>query len=242
MKKNIIIILLIFISQVVLYAQTKRPKFTEDVKQDVYNFLPVGKYRFDMLGTKTTNQQKDIMLRFQQGVQKNIDWFTKYSETSPKPMPYHKNFGITKAEYKEILTMNSKLVPVASDNVQIKKQGNSIIFTTGDTLKTLEYIQIDPIKNQVIVNGVVCEYEKKKIIVGSGADTGLGSGWKGHSWKFQSPANLTAEDVKNPKIAIKNYSFTVAQLDTNGKTFINVVVTEMENGAKVIDLDLAVVF
>jgi hypothetical protein len=76
-----------------------------------------------------------------------------------------------------------------------------------------------------------------------GGKHGLKSSWQGYRWKLEEPADADLSMLNNLEtLKIKQYKFTVARLEKNGKTLISFSGKEIDNGEWKVKYEFPVVF
>jgi len=227
-------------------SQTNTRQLTGDIRTDIKNLFRNGNHMADIMdGVKQNPRQAALTIKFQEGIMKNYEWFVDYMKTIPegKPMPYNSKLGMTKAEYDELTGYlnDIEIVSTGRENIKAELNGDTMYFKTQGKLSNYNSLKID-LKDNVVLFG------QFKMVF---ADTsnikddknGLRSKWKGYTWRFEKPNNFNFDDLKDPgNFKMKQYKFTVGRLDKNGKTFMSLKGREIEDGAKVVDFELPVIF
>jgi hypothetical protein len=223
----------------------KRSGLSGDIKSDLKSLLPEGTYTVDIMdGVRQTPRQAALTLKFNNAIKSNYEWFLEYAKTIPdgKPMPYHENLGLTKAEYNELLVhfKNIEVVSTGTGNIQIEQKGDTIIFKSRGNLNNFNSLKIDTKSN-------VAVYGQYKMVVSDTLDVpegnALGSKWKGYSWTFKVTANLDIDSIEDlSKVKLKEYELIIGRLEKNGKTYLSLSGKEIRNGTKPVDFELPVLF
>ena len=223
-----------------------RPEITGEIITDINNLMPAGKITVDnMDGIKENPRQTELTLKFQEGIKENYDWFVDYMKTVPngEPMPYHKNLGLSKKEYKELqeLMNDIELISTGKDVITIIKQGSVITFEAKDKLEILEVVNIDLDSNIVTVGEYTLMFSDTPNITDD--KNGLRSKWKGYTWRYEFPSEVDFDALKDiENIRLKQYVLTIGRLDKNGKTFFKLKAREVKDGVKEVDLSLSLIF
>ena len=102
---KLILSLSLVISQVSFSKEERSTENTQNSSSPISfkNLLPKNKQDVEILGYQAANEQLEkIYIKIQKAIQKNPEWYKEHlkNQTPGKPMSYHKNFGITKEEYK----------------------------------------------------------------------------------------------------------------------------------------------
>lgn len=246
-RKVLVVLMCLSISAMSACAQvTERPTLTGNTKTDVNNLLPAGATVVDIFtGIKQNPKQAELMEKVKQGVQKNYDWFVDYSKehTDVKPLPYHVNFGVTEAEYKEMLSgmKNIEQTSSGTESVTILKEGNKITFKNSGKLKILEAVSFDLTTNTVKLGNSVLQFDTNTDVTSD--DNALKSKWKGFNWKLEEPNDLDPGQFKDlENLTVKLYKVTLGRLDKNGKTFFQLQGKEFVKGEMKVNFDIPLVF
>jgi hypothetical protein len=73
-------------------------------------------------------------------------------------------------------------------------------------------------------------------------NNGFKSKWKGYRFEYENPSSISAEDFKNDELNYHSVKLTIALLDNGGKPLIAFRERKIENGEKVVDKDLPLVY
>lgn len=243
----LLIILISLTSSVNSQAQQRQQAITGDIKNDLNNLLPNSSITIDVMdGVEQNKRQEELTKKLQEGIQNNYEWFLDFVKTVPngQPMPYNAKLGLTEDEYKELqgYMNNIELVSSGKYAVIIKNKNNIIEFEANDEkLKLLEYVKIDLIKNVVTIG----EYELvfSDTVNVTNDKNGLNSKWKGYTWKLKEPKDLDLNALKDLQtLKVKEYKFTIGQLEKNGKRFMLIKGQEIINGERQVDFELPLIF
>lgn len=184
----------------------------------------------------------ELSMKFMTSVQDNYKWFLKYQEKHPeKPMPFHKNFGITEAEYKEIQQLSGKTILKSSSTVLVNfiVTDSIIAFEAPEELAILNFISIDINKSEIKFNDYLLT-EAKNVEVHS-TDNAFESPWKGKKWEFTYPENIESvnfSDLEN--LSVKIYQITIGQLKSDGSVVMILKGQEVESGLKTIQFEIPI--
>lgn len=228
-------------------SQQGQKAITGDIETDLNNLLPRGKTTVDVMdGIMQTKRQEELTIKFQEAIKKNYEWFIDYSQTQTagQPMAYHPNTGLTEKEFEELMSymLNIEFVSTGKKEMEITNISNIIEFQTNDEkLKLLESVQIDLSRNVVYLGEYELTFHDS---INAADDTNaLKSKWKGYSWKYEEPGDHDINALKNlERMNIKKYEFRIGRLEKNEKTYLSIKGLEIENGAKLVEFDLPILF
>jgi len=78
------LIILFLVTSCVNNTLVQRPHITGNIKNDVTNLLPEGKFDAEIMdGVYETPRQKELMRLFNEGIKNNFEWYLKYIKTIP---------------------------------------------------------------------------------------------------------------------------------------------------------------
>jgi hypothetical protein len=189
-----------------LHAQTI---FSNEIK----SLLPVGKCKIDVMGVVYPKRFLELGKKLQDALATNKDWLLDYIKTNAKegePLPYSPNFGLTKNEYEEYLSLGEKrtLGVLKSTTLLVKTNSTGIEFDGGSDLADLTGVKIDLKKLTITTPFAILNNPSKET-----APDGPGLGaFKGFEWKY--------EDGDLDKGDVTEASFLIGRQQTTGKDFI----------------------
>jgi hypothetical protein len=89
----------------------------------------------EILGMDPPEEFSRLQSAFTESIEKNQRWFLEYAKANAAggPLPYHENFGITKAEYERFLKLmiELKLVPIAKGRLRFSRKSDDQILIEG---------------------------------------------------------------------------------------------------------------
>lgn len=113
---------------------------------DARAFIPVGTVKADLMEIVLPPLRfEKLMTRMMESVDRHPDWWEQYSKR-PRPLPYHKNFGITRAEYAELLRATERLGwrKTGTTSFTVRQEGeHRFIFDGGPKMPELNGVEID---------------------------------------------------------------------------------------------------
>jgi len=223
-----ILCLCLFISgTILLHAQS-------DIRSRIEELLPPSQCKVEVMDVVYPKRFQELTLKMQVAAATNTDWFVNYIKANAKPgqpLPYDKNFGLTKDEYNEFLSLGEKreLKCVETVDLTVTTNGNSFEFHTGGALPDLEAVkflrQDLAVKTPfgTLTNPAPAHYE------GSGP---IGS-YTGYQWQFEAGG----KDLNNYISA----SFLVGRAKT-GKNFIYYKGSNVKDGNAVKDAKIFIYY
>jgi hypothetical protein len=225
-----------------------RPEITGNLKKDLRNLLRDGAVPITILGTKPSERLLGLTARFQQALSENRDWFLEYvkGRGDKLGLPYHEKMGLTEAEYNELTTslLATKLIPMVTEDVIIKRKGREITFNNNGALSILRELQIDRDGKKISFG----DYELllKDTVKTVGNKNVLSSSWKGYTWQFDYPQREkgtlieAARDISN--FTLIKYQLYLGRLDNDGRSFMMIRGTEVVRGRKSIEFETTLIF
>jgi hypothetical protein len=251
MKITINLVLLLFLFSC-SHAQNSIPgiPLTGNVKDDIVLLLPEGKYQVDIMDKVEMEPKTQLLMqKFQTAVQKNPEWFVEHQQRvkNGEPLPYDKRLGLTKAEYEELMNLsknpsNMRMTKSGSGTVIIKHVQGKLTFEGSGRLKVLNELTID-LQDLTANLGEIKLPEPEAVNVNT-ADNGLRSKWNGYSWRFEK-TNKEQEEIKSiadyQDLEMQLYKVTIGQLETTGKTYIDIKGSEVEGGQRTVNFQIPLI-
>jgi hypothetical protein len=216
------------------------------VESDLKNYVPNGEVRVEIWDSiKTSPQLMELSLKFQEGAKNNYEWFVDYMAkyANKGKMPYHRNFGLTKKEYNELMDYFKKgieLVLTQYDTIKINKSDTLITFETKGKLDVLNFLKIYPTENKILLFEDTLKCLGKVFITTN--TNAFKSEWTGYNWQTELPEDFDFNDLKRLEtFSFKNYKVTIGKLKKDNVTFFIIKVGEINNGEKTIDYELPII-
>lgn len=252
MKRFITIIVLLFLFSC-SHAQDRLTgkTFTGNLKEDIVLLLPEGEYQVAIMDKVEMDPKSQLLMqKLQAAVEKNPEWFVEQQQKmkSGEPIPYNKRLGLTKAEYEEFMNLSKnpnsmRMTKSGSEAVVIKYVQDKLTFKGSGRLKVLDKLTIN-LQDLTAQLGEIEFSEPEEVSVNT-ADNGLRSKWKGFTWRFEK-ANKEQEEIKEisdyQDLQMKLYKVTIGQLETTGKTYIEIKGSEVENGQRTVNFQIPLIF
>jgi hypothetical protein len=181
---------------------------------------------------------RDILLRFNNSVAANKEWFEQYVGHAPagQPLPYNEKFGITPEEYGKIRNMDKvhpALKVVDTQKVVILRQEGKISFKGEGDGRVLDYLEFYPDKKEVVFAGDTIPFARMVSMTAVSA-YGLTDGY---TWR------LERTDV-NKTLQARLLTAHVVEIDLgirhpDNKPLLRIQYQDMENGVNRANLDLS---
>ena len=113
--------------------------------------FPLGTIDVQVLAIGIPDGPAQIAERVQKAIQERPEWFQEYSRqyiAKGEPLPYHRNFGVSEAEYEQYLKVPEQiqLVPDFKATIQVDadpENGDRILLNGGAQLADLHDVTID---------------------------------------------------------------------------------------------------
>ena len=179
-----------------------------------------GNHKLEILEKNIPADLREIIINYRKAVQDSIEWYNIYSQEHKNevPLPYHKNFGITEADYNR---MNSefptlKMKVKTTKEFVVNKANDQIALKGNDNFTLLDAIIFDTKNKSLAIDGQQIPYKGE---IDEKDESGIGA-WKGYDWKLEI-GNMA--DVK----AFKPVDYTMIDLAI-GKTMDNKIIVRYQ--------------
>lgn len=200
--------------------------------QFVDRLLPEGNYTAAVLGIpRPDSSQLAIVEKMQLAIKDNEDWFLKMmKEVKPgEHMPYHKNLGISEAEYADFMQFSQsvKIGKIGAIPLKIIRRDSSIHFEPEGFADYLKYLAFDLKDHRVMVDSLHLPY-KEQITKDAKTTTLFAGPWKGYSWQLEEVKKdgqfIADPDRVDPtqirELDAKFIKVTIGKLDHNNQCFL----------------------
>lgn len=229
----------VFVSLLFLRCGSSSPKIvlTGNIASDIKALLPEGSMEVQIMDSIVqTPREMELMYRMQKATDKNPEWYNAYLQqyNTMRAPPYHINFGLTEAEYTELvnLKLNLILLPSSTFTIQIANENGMLVFKTGGKIPYLENLKIITVANTLTVDNYLLTFTDTIFVANE--NHALKSMWKGYSWNFEEPA---AGDTLTQQMGSKHYNISIGQLYKNGKTLITINENESYDGERILKIE-----
>jgi hypothetical protein len=155
---------------------------------DIQSLLPKKSvFTADVMIAKSTDKIEEISTRMTASLQSQKDWYMQYIENHPGvALPYHKNFGISEAEYGYFLE-NAKTTSTLSKVGEVELTVEALPSGKGITLKTKpENFPLNGVSIYTEEGYADTKYAKldKESEIDQGDKASMTGRWKGKQWKY----------------------------------------------------------
>jgi|GEM_PF-1171860 len=197
--------------------------YEDDAIAEIGKWLPAGQYDFQVLEKDVSPALKEIIKKYQKSLSDNPVWYQSYKEQHPTLaiLPYHKNFGITQAEYQRFNTEYPKLKTRVrtAKAVSIDNTDQKIAFKGADDFKFLDGVVFDKKKNKMLVDTLITKYQGNV----TESDTATLGAYNGYKWKYEKGNYDAVKALKSPDYTC--VELTVSKTPANKTLFILKVMT-----------------
>ncbi len=182
---------------------------------------------------------RDILLRFNNSLAANQDWFKQYAAHVPagQSLPYDERFGITREEYGRIRNMDKvhpALKVVDTQKITILRENGKISFKGEGDGRILDYLEFYIDKNELVFAGDTIPFVPGINTSAAATAYGLSDGYTWRSEKTDAGKTLQAGQLTARVVEI--------DLGIHGpgnKPLLRIQYQDMENGVNRANLDLA---
>jgi hypothetical protein len=231
----------------VLLSCNRVPEKNMAITQDLLSYLPEGKFDVQVFGEVSYGDPMLVTLqkKMTEAIQKNAEWFAEYRKNNSLPLPYHKNLGLTPAEYNEFLRLSSANKPILKRtsvlSLDIMHKKTEIQFRGVGQLQFFDDVIIHFKDRSITLD----EKKLKYLTEESAPDTNniFRSPWKGYTWQYLSPDNalqIPKDEYQKKNVTI--YKVTIGKLEKGNRTFIITKGIEYDKGEKVFDFEAPIIF
>jgi hypothetical protein len=234
MKRGLAIII---ITSIVSFGCVRSIELTGDLSEDCDKLLKSGSYTVKIYENATSNDIRydEINEKMSRSISENLEWFAEYTLNNDKPLPYHKKFGITEAEYTYFLNYSNKnfdLIQTGEENLVITNEGEDVTFVGTGDLRFMRKLKFNTNDSTIAFIGNVLEFDSFFIV--DNTDNIYKSKWKGYSWSFYE--NVSVENLVNTT-DMKYYSVTIGYLEDKQERLLIIEGRQIEEGEIVVDFN-----
>ncbi|OOG18766.1 hypothetical protein BWD42_02045 [Sphingobacterium sp. CZ-UAM] len=197
--------------------------------QFVDRLLSEGHYTAAVLGIPRPNaSQLAIVEKMKLAIKDNEDWFLHVmKELEPgQPIPYHKNLGISEAEYAAFMQFSQsvKMDKLGAIALKVIHRDSAVYFEPKDFGDYLKYLVIHLKDHTVMVDSLRLLY-KGQITMDAKKTTLVAGPWTGYSWQleeYRKDGQLIADQNKaDPtQMDIKSIKLVIGKLDHSDQCFV----------------------
>ncbi|MFD1772067.1 hypothetical protein [Sphingobacterium suaedae] len=200
--------------------------------QFVERLLPEGSYTAAVLGTPRPNaSQLAIVEKMKLAIKDNEDWFLEVMKglEPGQPIPYHKNLGISEAEYAAFMEFSQsvKMDKIGAIALKVIRRDSTLHFEPKDFGDYLKYLVIDLKDHTVMVDSLHLP-PKGQITMDAKQTTLVAGPWTGYSWgleEFRKDGQLIADPdrvdpTKMGEMNIKSIKVVIGKLAHSNQCFL----------------------
>jgi hypothetical protein len=154
-------------------------------------------FRFVTVEPEIPADMQSILIRFNDAVAANKDWFFAYRDkyaASGKPLPYDERFGISYNEYQKMQRLEAlppQLAPVDTQEVAVVRANGYIRFKGNGNAHLLDYLEVNLQKMQLVYAGDTVPFTGP---VTTGPSNPYGQ-WSGYVWRLEKTDASRATDA-----------------------------------------------
>lgn len=222
----------------------------EAVRDSLTVWLQPGDYTaFLMNGTTSGARADELSKKMNNALQENQEWYMNFVKKIPdsEVMPYHKNLGLTEAEYDELLELMDDIQPAATSEgtIEVTSSGGKLAFAASGQLQALNIIEFDKASNSFYFYGEGESSPPLRLHESIDVSTGKSgpySKWHGYEWRYAEgmPTDEELEKLKDfSDLSFSEYTVTVGK-SHSGEVILNVEIKMMHQGQMVANNKLPV--
>lgn len=181
---------------------------------------------------------RNILLRFNNGIAANKEWFEQYASHAPagQPLPYDEKFGITREEYGRIKNMD-KVYPalkvVDTQRIVVQRQQGKISFKGESDGRILDYLEFYLDKRVLVFAGDTIPFAPGANTTAVGAYGLLDA----YTWRLEK-ADAT-RSLQAGQLTARVVEIDLGMRQPDNKLLLHIQYQDMENGVNRANLDLA---
>lgn len=187
--------------------------------------IPVGTIRVSVLDLAAPPRAHALMARLQAAMRQDSQWWLEYTKQRARPgepLPYHAKFGISEAEYEEMLTLlnQMQLAEVGTAELVIRAEGERrFVLDGGSALPELTGIVVDLEHDRV---ETPFGHASTSNPIQASEDQRATGPWSGMSWKHEA---LTGGGTSGTVI-----NFNLGRLRESGRGILYYDAKRVANG------------
>lgn len=217
--------------------------FAQPQKQAAFKFIDSVLHdsvcKFEITEFDFPADVRDILLRFNNGIAANQEWFKQYASHVPagQPLPYDPKFGITPEEYGKIRNMDKvhpALKVIDTQRITILRQDGKISFKGEGDGRILDYLEIYTDKNEVVFAGDTIPFVPGINTSATAAAYGLSDGY---SWRLEKAD--AGKTLQAGQLTARVVEIDLGIHQPENKPLLRIQYQDMENGVSRANLDLA---
>ena len=163
---------------------------------DVRPYMPTGEVVADVMTLMAAPRTQELLQRFRDAMSKDPEWFKAYVAASPEgeALPYNSRFGLSEAEYSELLASQQKLTLKKTGEARLKfvPKGDSRILIESPDSPDLNGVEIDFAHDKVLTS--YGSLDTRSEIDNSDAASPTGA-WAGSQWSVERHDDAMTQGV-----------------------------------------------
>jgi len=230
--KNLIIILLL------LTSMSLRAQRARDAMAFADSLFHGPSFGFAITEFDFPADIRAILLRFNNAIATNKEWFTAYSShLSPgQPLPYDEKFGITREEYERIKSIDKvhpALKAVDTQRISILRQDDRISFKGEGEGRILDYLQFDLGRNVLLFAGDTIPFA-----AGMNTTTAMAYGlFNSYTWRLQRTD--VSGGLQADQLTVRVIEIELGLHQSDNKPLLRIQYQDVDHGVSRANLDLA---
>jgi len=180
---------------------------------------------------------RNILLRFNNGIAANKEWFEQYASHAPagQPLPYDEKFGITREEYGRIKNMDKvhpALKAVDTQKITILRQDGRITFKGEGDGRILDYLEFYLDRKELIFAGDTIPFT-------AGANTTAVTAYgllDAYIWRLEKAD--AGKTLQAGQLTARVIEIDLGVHQPDNKPLLRIQYQDMENGVNRANLDL----
>jgi hypothetical protein len=230
--KNLIIILLLFAGPALRAQQAKAAMAFAD------SLFHASSFDFAITEFDFPADIRGILLRFNNAIAANKEWFTAYtSHLSPgQSLPYNEKFGITPGEYERIKSIDKvhpALKVVDTQRISIVRQEDKISFKGEGEGRILDYLEFDLGRNVLTFAGDTIPFA-----AGVNTTTAMAYGlFNSYTWRLQRTD--VSKGLQANQVTARVIEIELGLHQSDNKPLLRIQYQDMDQGVTRANLDLA---
>ncbi len=208
-----------------ILAQNAPQSQEPQVSPGIADYVPKASFKASIMKLTFDKSAHDISKRFNEAIASSPEWFQAYmaSNAGVKPLPYHRNFGISEDEYNAMLKSfeSRKLEPVQEVQVLVGRAPDGALRIDCPELgRAFAGILVDLKTGKLSTPLLVIDAPDASKSYGETADGNPFGNWKGVTWK--------KTETDPDKGDFKSISFIAGRSSSAGVSFISYRIKSME--------------
>lgn len=241
-KNSVILLIMRTILSIVILLSCLS-SFAQPQKREAFKFIDSvfhdSACQFEITEFDFPADIRDILLRFNNSLAANQEWFKQYVAHVPagQPLPYDERFGITREEYGRIRNMDKvhpALKVVDTQKITILRRDGRISFNGEGDGRILDYLEFYIDKNELIFAGDTIPFVPGINISAAATAYGLSDGY---AWRLETTD--AGKSLQAGRLTARVVEIDLGIHRPDNKPLLRIQYQDMENGVNRANLDLA---